>query len=147
MANPHPFPLNRRFGTLADGLGSSPLDHGAYPPWSHSPARRRWPSQFGWGRYPSQGPNPSSALPPPLTTGGSPKNNFGENQLSPSLIGLSPLSTVPPPSFQPEWVRAFTTCYSGCTLPMDSSLGFGSTSDYSHRPLQTRFRSGSRSLR
>src|SRR5262249_41979833 len=57
--------------------------------------------------------------------------HFGENQLSPSLLGLSPLSTGHPPSFQPWWVRASTKSYLRFTLPMDRSLGFGSTAcDY-----------------
>src|SRR4028118_2421976 len=52
--------------------------------------------------------------------------HFGENQLSRSLIGLSPLSTGHPPGFQPWWVRASTTSYRRFTLPMDRSLRFGS---------------------
>src|ERR687898_1698047 len=52
--------------------------------------------------------------------------HFGENQLSPGLIGLSPLSTGHPPGFQPWWVRASTTSYRRFTLPMDRSLRFGS---------------------
>jgi|LakWasMeta8_HOW4_FD_contig_101_138111_length_993_multi_3_in_0_out_0_2 hypothetical protein len=52
--------------------------------------------------------------------------HFGENQLSRSLIGLSPLSTGHPPSFQPRWVRASTPSYRRFTLPMDRSLRFGS---------------------
>ena len=51
---------------------------------------------------------------------------FGENQLFPSLIGLSPLSTAHPSGFQPTPVRAFTHCYMRFTLAMDRSLGFGS---------------------
>ena len=57
--------------------------------------------------------------------------HFGENQLSRSLIGLSPLPTAHPPGFQPRWVRASTTSYSRFTLAMGRSLRFGSTScDY-----------------
>ncbi len=52
--------------------------------------------------------------------------HFGENQLSQSLIGLSPLPTAHPPSFQPRWVRASTTSYSRFTLAMGRSLRFGS---------------------
>src|SRR5918995_5923373 len=52
--------------------------------------------------------------------------HFGENQLSPGLIGLSPLSTGHPPGFQPWWVRASTRSYPRFTLPMDRSLRFGS---------------------
>ena len=53
--------------------------------------------------------------------------HFGENQLSPSLIGLSPLPTAHPPGFQPWWVRASTTSYRRFTLAMGRSLRFGST--------------------
>jgi hypothetical protein len=53
--------------------------------------------------------------------------HFGENQLSRSLIGLSPLPTAHPPGFQPWWVRASTTSYSRFTLAMGRSLRFGST--------------------
>jgi hypothetical protein len=57
--------------------------------------------------------------------------HFGENQLSRSLIGLSPLTTGHPPGFQPWWVRASTTSYSRFTLPMARSLRFGSRTRYS----------------
>src|SRR5918999_2619615 len=52
--------------------------------------------------------------------------HFGENQLSPSLIGLSPLPTGHPPGFQPWWVRPSTGSYPRFSLPMGRSLGFGS---------------------
>src|SRR5512144_1266938 len=54
--------------------------------------------------------------------------HFGENQLSRSLIGLSPLSTGHPPGFQPWWVRSSTPSYRRFNLPMDRSLRFGSRS-------------------
>jgi hypothetical protein len=75
--------------------------------------------------------------------------HFGENQLSRSLIGLSPLPTTHPPGFQPWWVRTSTTSYSRFTLAMGRSLRFGSTPRDSHtpkectRPIRTRFRYGS----
>src|SRR5438067_1166443 len=57
--------------------------------------------------------------------------HFGENQLSPSLLGLSPLTTGHPPCFQPWWVRPSTGSYPRFSLPMARSLGFGSTAcDY-----------------
>ena len=57
--------------------------------------------------------------------------HFGENQLSRSLIGLSPLSTAHPLHFQLKWVRSSTTSYRRFNLAMDRSLRFGSrTSDY-----------------
>src|SRR5690606_6214561 len=52
--------------------------------------------------------------------------HFGENQLSRSLIGLSPLSTCHPLSFQPKWVRSSTPSYRRFNLPMARSLRFGS---------------------
>src|SRR5699024_4263907 len=52
--------------------------------------------------------------------------HFGENQLSQSLIGLSPLTTGHPLHFQLKWVRASTRSYTRFTLPMARSLRFGS---------------------
>src|SRR5437899_8281453 len=57
--------------------------------------------------------------------------HFGENQLSRSLIGLSPLSTGHPPGFQPWWVRSSTRSYPRFNLPMARSLRFGSWARYS----------------
>jgi hypothetical protein len=69
--------------------------------------------------------------------------HFGENQLSRSLIGLSPLTTGHPPGFQPWWVRSSTRSYPRFNLPMARSLRFGSTACDYGRPIQTRFRYGS----
>src|SRR5690349_22758805 len=52
--------------------------------------------------------------------------HFGENQLSRSLIGLSPLTTGHPPIFQHWWVRPSTTSYRRFSLPMARSPRFGS---------------------
>ena len=52
--------------------------------------------------------------------------HFGENQLSRSLIGLSPLSTAHPLHFRLKWVRSSTTSYRRFNLAMDRSLRFGS---------------------
>ena len=52
--------------------------------------------------------------------------HFGENQLSRSLIGLSPLPTAHPLSFQPKWVRSSTQSYLRFNLAMGRSLRFGS---------------------
>jgi hypothetical protein len=52
--------------------------------------------------------------------------HFGENQLSRSLIGLSPLTTSHPPTFQRWWVRSSTRSYPRFNLPMARSLRFGS---------------------
>jgi hypothetical protein len=62
----------------------------------------------------------------PQPTSGCTSIHFGENQLSPGSIGISPLSTGHPPVLQHGWVRASTRSYPRFTLPMDSSPGFGS---------------------
>src|SRR5215472_9159555 len=80
-----------------------------------------------------------------LLIGGCTSIHFGENQLSPRSVGISPLSTTHPPVLQHWWVRASTDCHIRFTLDMDSSRGFGS-----HRRnfclLQTRLPSGSPAL-
>ena len=52
--------------------------------------------------------------------------HFGEYELFPSLIGLSPLPTGHPKTFQRQRVRASTVCYYSFTLPMGRSHGFAS---------------------
>src|ERR1700756_3600063 len=65
--------------------------------------------------------------------------HFGENQLSRSLIGLSPLPTTHPLSLQPKWVRASTRSYPRFTLAMGRSLRFGSrTRHYTPHGLTSR---------
>ena len=57
--------------------------------------------------------------------------HFGEYELFPGLIGLSPLPTVHPKTFQRQLVRASIPCYRNFTLTMGRSQGFASTSpDY-----------------
>src|SRR5947209_18141456 len=71
-------------------------------------------------------PSPTSALPPTPVSRGCTSMHFGENQLSPGSLGISLLSTSPPPVLQHWWVRASTNCHVRFTLLMDSSPGFGS---------------------
>jgi len=87
-------------------------------------------------------PSLSSALPPAKLIRGCTSIHFGENQLSPRSVGISPLPTAHPPVLQHWWVRASTTFYSRFTLTMGSSRGFGSHRRY-RRLLQTRWPSGS----
>ena len=80
--------------------------------------------------------------------------HFGEYELFPSLIGLSPLPTGHPKTFQRQRVRSSTMCYHSFNLPMGRSLGFASTTaNYNARsalsfqrndarPIKTRFRLG-----
>jgi hypothetical protein len=69
-------------------------------------------------------PRPCSALPPRDNSRGRTKIRFGENQLSPSLIGLSPLPTAHPNGFQPATVRPSTRFYPSFNLAMGRSLRF-----------------------
>lgn len=79
----------------------------------------------------SAGPRPSSRStpcrhrPPRPKTGALPRGStsidFGENQLSPGLIGLSPLPTSHPNGFQPIPVRPSTGCYPSFSLLMGRS--------------------------
>ena len=86
-------------------------------------------------------PSPDSALPPGELARGCTSMHFGENQLSPRSVGISPLSTSLPPVLQHWWVRASTAVQGRFTLAMDSSRGFGSHPGHL-RPVQTRFPCG-----
>ena len=108
-------------------LGSFPLAAGHYrsATASRDPCRRY--SEFGWGWYGFSPPAPIQSLYPRCISGtcvpsrGSTSIDFGENQLSPGLIGLSPLPTSHPSGFQPTPVRASTGCYPSFTLLMGRS--------------------------
>ena len=69
--------------------------------------------------------------------------HFGEYEIFPGLIGLSPLPTGHPKTFQRLRVRSSTVCYHSFNLPMGRSPGFASNTTNSFCPVQTRFRCGS----
>jgi hypothetical protein len=73
-----------------------------------------------------QGPLPNRCSTPGGPRRGSPSSDFGENQLSPGSIGISPLPTAHPTVFQHRWVRASILLSQNFTLAMGSSPGFGS---------------------
>ena len=84
------------------------------------------------------------ALPPVNMPRGPTSIDFGENQLSPGLIGLSPLPTSHPSGFQPTPVRASTGCYPSFTLLMGRSPWLRVCTEILCRPrVRTRFRCGS----
>jgi hypothetical protein len=57
--------------------------------------------------------------------------HFGEYELSPSLISLSPLPSAHPEAFQRLLVRTSIWCYPDFILAKGRSLGFASTTaDY-----------------
>ena len=114
-------------GALFGSLGCSPLDDGFY----HSPPDCRdlahsIQSLTGFGTAVSS-PSPISALPLCVATQRYTSIYFGENQLSLGLIGLSPLSTTHPKTFQRQRVRSSTSSYTRFNLVMDRSPSFGST--------------------
>lgn len=69
--------------------------------------------------------------------------HFGENQLSRSLIGLSPLPTAHPLHFQLKWVRSSTTSYRRFNLAMGRSLRFGSRSRHCNALFRLAFATAS----
>src|SRR5579883_1531006 len=102
-----------------------------------------WYSEFAsiWYRFPS--PHRNSALPPDYIHNRCASTHFGENQLAPGSIGISPLTTPHPPIFQHRSVRTSTWCYPSFILDMVRSPRFESiNSDVFQylRPFRTRFR-------
>ena len=67
--------------------------------------------------------------------------HFGENQLAPSSIGISPLTTTHPSIFQHRSVGTSTSYHRSFILVMVRSPGFGSIRR-DKRSIQTCFRSG-----
>ena len=57
--------------------------------------------------------------------------HFGEYELSPSLIGLSPLSTAHPKTFQRLPVRSSIPCYRNFNLIASFNFGVYALEDYS----------------
>jgi hypothetical protein len=109
--------LSHHSGALAGDLGSFPLANRHYRRSTVSLAASDRHSEFGWGWYGYAPPEPiQCSTSCGLISRGHTKICFGENQLSPSLIGLSPLPSSHPSGFQPTTVRASTTCYGRFTL-------------------------------
>jgi hypothetical protein len=77
-----------------------------------------------WYRSPS--PHRNSALPHRFNQYRYASTYFGENQLAPSSIGISPLTTPHPLLFQQKSVRTSTWCHPSFILDMVRSPGFGS---------------------
>jgi hypothetical protein len=65
--------------------------------------------------------------------------HFGEYELSPSLISLSPLPTIHPKTFQRFAVRPSSWRYPNFSLTMGRSLGFASTAADSNALLRLAF--------
>ena len=65
--------------------------------------------------------------------------HFGDYELFPSLIGLSPLPTGHPKTFQRQPVRSSTLCYQSFNLPMGRSQGFASNTTDSNALFRLAF--------
>ncbi len=141
LCNPTSFSLSDDLGTLAGGLGCFPLDDEAYPPpshWQWAP----WVFLVCLDLVPVSQPAPKQCFTPQFFHYRCASTHFGENQLAPGSIGISPLTTAHPPIFQHRSVRTSTWFYPSFILAMVRSPGFGSiNTDY--RPFQTRFPFGS----
>ena len=98
-------------------------------------------SEFDSIWYRSRSPHRISALPPSYSHYRCASTHFGENQLAPGSIGISPLTTPHPPTFQRWSVRTFTWYYPSFILDMVRSPGFGPT-NCDFRPIRTRFHFG-----
>ena len=68
--------------------------------------------------------------------------HFGEYELFPSLIGLSPLPTAHPKTFQRLLVRSSILCYQNFNLAMGRSQGFASSATNSFALFRLAFASG-----
>ena len=83
-------------------------------------------SEFATIWYRVTSPHRNSALPLQIIVFRCTEIHFGENQLAPLSIGISPLTTPHPLIFQHQSVRASPQCYLSFTLDMVRSSGFGS---------------------
>ena len=99
-------------------------------------------SEFATIWYRITSPHRNSALPLHYNTHRRTSIRFGENQLAPLSIGISPLTTNHPLIFQHQSVRTSNQYYLSFILSMVRSSGFGSTTS-DQRSIQARFHSGS----
>ena len=125
------FTTERYFGTLAASLGSFPFDYEDSTPQSEPRGSANGiRSLIGVGN-PVRPLALSVLYPHSLHARAYTYIYFEENQISLSLISLLLLSTGHPRTSQGSLVRSSTGCYSRFNLPMDRSLSFGSTANYS----------------
>ena len=87
-------------------------------------------SEFGWCTSVTLGEPSSSFTPDNFNKWRGPYRPFGENQLSPSSVGILPLTTSHPMSLQRQRVRASFQISLELTLLKVRSLGFGSPKYY-----------------
>ena len=122
---PTTFPAEPGFRDLSRRSGLFPSRRRIFAPAASLPPSEpggiRGLSRVGRWDTPAPKQSPTSAR----SRRGCTSMHFGENQLSPGSLGISPLPTAHPSILQHTPVRASTASYSGFALAMGSSPGFG----------------------
>ena len=103
-----PFPLRHYLRTLANNLGCFPLDIEAYPPMSHWLTKRLSIQSLPWFGTTLAARTKTVALPLRRNINRCASTHFGEIQLAPDSIGISPLTTTHPLFFQQQSVGTST---------------------------------------
>ena len=107
-ALPPPLSLSNHLGALTDNLGCFPLDIEAYPPMSHWLIKRLSIQSLPWFGTVLTARTKTVALPLRKNINRCASTHFGEIQLAPDSIGISPLTTTHPLFFQQQSVGTST---------------------------------------
>ena len=107
-AIPPPLPLSNYLGALASNLGCFPLDIEAYPPMSHWLTKCLSIQSLPWFGTTLAARTKTVALPLRRNINRCASTHFGEIQLAPDSIGISPLTTTHPLFFQQQSVGTST---------------------------------------
>ena len=107
-AIPPPLPLSSYLGALTSNLGCFPLDTEAYPPVSHWLTIRLSIQSLPWIGTALAARTKIVALPLRRNINRCASTHFGEIQLAPDSIGISPLTTAHPLFFQQQSVSTST---------------------------------------
>ena len=107
-AIPPPLPLSNYLGALTSNLGCFPLDIEAYPPTSHWLTKCLSIQSLPWFGTTLAARTKTVALPLRRNINRCASTHFGEIQLAPDSIGISPLTTTHPLFFQQQSVGTST---------------------------------------
>ena len=103
-----PLSLSNYLGALAGNLGCFPLDIEAYPPMSHWLTKYLSIQSLPWFGTTLAARTKTVALPLRKNINRCASTHFGEIQLAPDSIGISPLTTTHPLFFQQQSVGTST---------------------------------------
>ena len=107
-AFPPPLSLSNYLGALANNLGCFPFDVEAYPPTSHWLTKCLSIQSLPWFGTTLAARTKTVALPLRKNINRCASTHFGEIQLAPDSIGISPLTTTHPLFFQQQSVGTST---------------------------------------